>query len=60
MKKNDRQPVIQIHFSFLSTENDLPKWTILNATDVWTGYAMVVVLQWWLCCLRKVALRNML
>ena len=32
MKKTDRQPVIQIDFSFLS-ENDLPKRTILNATD---------------------------
>ena len=29
-KKNDRQPVIQIDFSCLSTENDLPKRTILN------------------------------
>ena len=44
MKKNDRQPVIQIDFSFLSTENDLPKRTILNATDVQTGYAMAIVL----------------
>ena len=44
VKKNDRQPVIQIDFSFLSTENDLPKRTILNATDVQTGYAMAIVL----------------
>ena len=44
MKKNDRQPVIQFDFSFLSTENDLPKRTILNATDVQTGYAMAIVL----------------
>ena len=44
VKKNDRQPVIQIDFSFLATENDLPKRTILNATDVQTGYAMAVVL----------------
>ena len=44
MKKNDRQPVIQIDFSFLSTENDLPKWTILNTTDVQTGYTMAIVL----------------
>ena len=44
MKKNDRQPVIQIDFSLLSTENDLPKRTILNATDVQTGYAMAIVL----------------
>ncbi|CAE7876163.1 unnamed protein product, partial [Symbiodinium sp. KB8] len=44
VKKNDRQPVIQIDFSFLSTENDLPKRTILNATDVQTGYSMAVVL----------------
>ena len=44
MKKNDRQPVIQIDFSFLSTENDLPKRTILNATDAQTGYAMAIVL----------------
>ena len=44
MKENDRQPVIQIDFSFPSTENDLPKRTILNATDVQTGYAMAIVL----------------
>ena len=44
VKKNDRQPVIQIDFSFLSTENDLPKRTILNATDVQTGYSMAVML----------------
>ena len=44
VKKNDRQPVIQIDFSLLSTENDLPKRTILNATDVQTGYAMAIVL----------------
>ena len=44
MKENDRQPVIQIDFSFLATENDLPKRTILNATDVQTGYAMAIVL----------------
>ncbi|OLP82435.1 Copia protein [Symbiodinium microadriaticum] len=44
VKKNDRQLVIQIDFSFLSTENDLPKRTILNATDVQTGYSMAVVL----------------
>ena len=44
VKKTDRQPVIQIDFSFLSTENDLPKRTILNATDVQTGYAMAIVL----------------
>ncbi|CAE7244187.1 unnamed protein product, partial [Symbiodinium microadriaticum] len=44
VKKNDQQPVIQIDFSFLSTENDLPKRTILNATDVQTGYSMAVVL----------------
>ena len=44
VKKNDRQPVIQIDFSFLATENDLPKRTILNATDVQTGYAMAIVL----------------
>ena len=31
-KKKDQQPVIQIDFSFLSTENDLPKRTLLNAT----------------------------
>ena len=43
-KKNDRQPVIQIDFSFMATENDLPKRTILNATDVQTGYSMAVVL----------------
>eukprot|EP00439_Symbiodinium_sp_Y106_P058114 s227_g8.t1 len=43
-KKNDRQPVIQIGFSFMATENDLPKRTILNATDVQTGYSMAVVL----------------
>ena len=35
---------IQIDFSFLATENDLPKRTILNATDVQTGYAMAIVL----------------
>ena len=35
--------MIQIDFSFLSTENDLPKRTILNATDVQTG-AMAIVL----------------
>ena len=45
VKKNDRQPVVQIDFSFLSTENDLPKRTILNATDVQTGYAMAIVLS---------------
>ena len=44
VKKNDRQPVTQIDFSFLSTENDLPERTILNATDVQTGYAMAIVL----------------
>eukprot|EP00439_Symbiodinium_sp_Y106_P065852 s317_g10.t1 len=44
VKKNDRQPVIQIDFSFLSTENDFPKRTILNATDAQTGYAMAIVL----------------
>ena len=44
VKKNDRQPVIQIDFSFLSTENDLPKRTILNASDAQTGYAMAIVL----------------
>ena len=44
VEKNDRQPVIQIDFSFLSTENDLPKRTILNATGVQTGYAMAIVL----------------
>ena len=44
VKKNDRQPVIQIDFSFLATENDLPKRTILNATDVQTGCSMAVVL----------------
>eukprot|EP00439_Symbiodinium_sp_Y106_P076106 s1708_g15.t1 len=43
-KKSDRQPVIQIDFSFMATENDLPKRTILNATDVQTGYSMAVVL----------------
>eukprot|EP00439_Symbiodinium_sp_Y106_P044119 s5111_g5.t1 len=43
-KKNDRQPVIQIDFSFMATENDLPKRTVLNATDVQTGYSMAVVL----------------
>ena len=43
-KKNDRQPVIQIDFSVMATENDLPKRTILNATDVQTGYSMAVVL----------------
>ena len=42
-KKSDRQPVIQIDFSFMATENDLPKRTILNATDVQTG-SMAVVL----------------
>ena len=56
-EKNDRQPVIQIDFSFLSTENDLPKRTILNATDAQTGYA---AMQRRLCCLQKVALRSML
>ena len=45
VKKNDRQPVIQIDFSFLSTENDLPKRTILNATDVYR-----LAMQWRLCC----------
>ncbi|CAE7242687.1 unnamed protein product [Symbiodinium sp. CCMP2456] len=44
VKRNDRQPVTQLDFSFLSTENDLPKRTILNATDVQTGYAMAIVL----------------
>ena len=44
VKKNDRQPVIQTDFSFLSPEDDLPKRTILNATDVQTGYAMAIVL----------------
>ena len=44
VKKNDRQPAIQIDLSFLSTENDLPKRRILNATDVQTGYAMAIVL----------------
>eukprot|EP00439_Symbiodinium_sp_Y106_P044705 s6061_g5.t1 len=43
-KKTDRQPVIQIDFSFMATENDLPKRTILNATDVQPGYSMAVVL----------------
>ena len=43
-KKNDRQPVIQIDFSFMATENDLPKLTVLNATDVQTGCSMAVVL----------------
>ena len=43
-KKNDRQPVIQIDFSFMATENDLPTRTILNATDVQPGYSMAVVL----------------
>ena len=43
-KKNDRQPVTQIDFSFMATENDLPKHTVLNATDVQTGYSMAVVL----------------
>ena len=33
-KKNDRQPVIQIDFSLMATENELPKRTVLNATDV--------------------------
>ena len=33
-----------IDFSFLSTENDLPERTILNASDVQTGYAMAIVL----------------
>ena len=36
-KKNDRQPVIQIDFSFMATENDLPKRTVLNATGVYLG-----------------------
>ena len=44
VKKNDRQPVIQIDVSLLSTENDLPKRTILNAIDIQTGYAMAIVL----------------
>ena len=52
--KNDRQPVIQIAFSFLSTENDLPKGTVLNANDMLTGYAMAVVLP------AKVVLKSML
>ncbi|CAE7256846.1 GIP, partial [Symbiodinium sp. CCMP2456] len=46
VKKNDRQPVIQIDFSdfsFLATENDLPKRTILSATEVQTAYSMAVV-----------------
>ncbi|CAE7352113.1 GIP, partial [Symbiodinium sp. CCMP2456] len=42
--KNDRQPVTQIDFSFLSTENDLPKRMILSATDAQTRYSMAVVL----------------
>ena len=29
----------------MATENDLPKRTILNATDVQTGYSMAVVLH---------------
>ena len=41
-QKTDRQPVIQIDFSFMATENDLPKRTVLNATDVLTGYSMAV------------------
>ncbi|CAE7248181.1 unnamed protein product [Symbiodinium microadriaticum] len=43
----DNEPAIldqQIDFSFLATENDLPKRTILNATDEQTGYSMAVVL----------------
>ena len=42
-KKNVRQPVIQVDFSFMVTENDLPKRTVLNATDVQTGYSWAAV-----------------
>ena len=43
MEKKDRQPVVQIDFSFMATENDLPKRTVLSATDIQTGYSMAVV-----------------
>ena len=42
-KKHDKQLVIQIDFSFVATENDLPKRTILNATEVQTGCSVAVV-----------------
>ena len=64
-KKNDRQPVIQIDFSFMATENDLPKRTILNATDVQTGYSMAVVLpskgsveKYAVCRIEKICVRD--
>ena len=43
IRKNDRQPVIQIDFSFVSTENDSPKRTMLNATGIQTGRGMSCV-----------------
>ena len=36
--------MIQIDFSFMATENDLPKRTVLSATDVQTGDSMAAVL----------------
>ena len=44
VKRNtDRQPVIQIDFSFATTGADVQQRTILTATDVQTGLATSVV-----------------
>ena len=42
-RNTDRQPVIQVDYSFVTTGNDVQQRTILNATDVQTGLSTSVV-----------------